>query len=547
VVRPDCPATHREQAAFGGAILTKDLKQTKSRRPETWAGLLILVSTMLRLFLAWVTQPLGDEAYHWLLGSHFHLSYFDHSPLAYWMTALSSWLGVRGGFVCARLPFILLFSGSTWMMFLIGRRLFGGWAGFYAALLLNSSAYFVIGAGVCALPEGPLVFFWLICVWFLTRIFFDPDLRRPLWWWLGLGMLLGLAFLSKSHSLFIPFGAGLAVLTQRGLRRWAWSAGPYLALAVAVIVSLPVFVWNMEHEWISFAYQFGRGMRFREIEPEAVLKSLAGQSLLYMPWLWFFLVCELARGFIKGPRSQIGWFLSLMAAGPIVVFTLFSVFNSEWYQCHWQAVGYLTLFPALGVRSAALMEKGVARVRWGLAFSIVAILTTCGLIALYAAVTTSEYMPPPFASVAPNPAVACNYDLSGYAGLGEALERKGVLNDSNLFVFTSHYMDSGRVGWVLRGRCPVLCFAPEDGAKSYPFVERPSGWPGANGLAVSRSQDVTADLALFEPYFKRMTPLGSVKVGRGFHQTILFLHLFEEMTRPFAFPYGPRIQAWGGK
>ena len=87
-----------------------------------------------------------------------------------------------------------------------------------------------------------------------------------------------------------------------------------------------------------------------------------------------------------------------------------------------------------------------------------------------------------------NPWVARNYDLSGYAGLAEALEQRGLLNDSNLFVFTDNYMDSGRVGWVLRGSRPVLCFDPEDGAKSYPFVNHSSGWPGANGLAVSRSQ-----------------------------------------------------------
>jgi len=520
----------------------EDLRQTAERRPEAWTGVLILVSTTLRLFLAWVTPPLGDEAYYWHLGTHFHLSYFDHPPLAYWMAALSSWFTVTGGFVFARLPFILLFSGSTWIMFLIGRRLFGGWAGFCAALLLNLSAYCAIGAGGCALPEGPLVFFWLACLWVLIRIFFDPEPGRNLRWWLGLGAVLGLACLSKLHAMFIPFGAGLAVLTRGELRHWAWSAGPYLALGVAVIVALPVIVWNSEHEWISFVYQFGRGMRSGEIQPGAVLKSLAGQSLLYMPWIWFCLVYELVHGFFKGPSRQAGWFLSWMASGPIVLFTLVSVFNGQWYMFHWQAVGYLSLFPALGARVVAGMEKGVRWVRWGLGFSMVAMLTTGLLILLYGSVLASP--PWSIASVAPKPAVARNYDLSGYAGLAEALEQKGLLNDSNMFVFTGHNMDSGRVGWVLRARRTVLCFALEDGAKSYPFVERSSGWPGANGLAVSRGQDVAADLELLKPYFKRMTPSGSVKVGHGLHRTILYLHVFEDMTRPFAFPHGPPPRNW---
>jgi hypothetical protein len=354
-----------------------------------------------------------------------------------------------------------------------------------------------------------------------------------------------MALLSKYHAVFIPFGTGLAVLTAPGLRRWAWSAGPYLALVMAAIVSLPVIVWNSQHDWISFVYQFGRGTRFRGIQPEAALKSLAGQAWLLMPWIWFFLIREWVRGFAKGPRSPVGWFLSLMAVGPIAAFTILAVCNRQWYMFHWQAVGYLSLFPALGASVAVALEKGAGWMRWGLAFSTAAILATCGLILLCCSIITSGLISQPVPSVAPSAAMARNYDLCAFAGLDETLEQRGLLSDPNLFVFTSHYMDTGRAAWVLRGKVPVLCFAPEDGAKSHPFGERASGWLGANGLALSRSEDVAGDLALFSPCFRRMTPLGTVKVGCGLHQTVLHLHRFEDMIRPFTFPYGSPSRPWG--
>ena len=41
-------------------------------------------------------------------------------------------------------------------------RLYGPKAGLLAALALNVTGYYGIVAGSCALPDGPLVFFWLL-------------------------------------------------------------------------------------------------------------------------------------------------------------------------------------------------------------------------------------------------------------------------------------------------------------------------------------------------------------------------------------------------
>ena len=41
-------------------------------------------------------------------------------------------------------------------------------------------------------------------------------------------------------------------------RPWFVSFWPYLAAAIALLMFAPVVMWNAEHDWISFAKQFGR-------------------------------------------------------------------------------------------------------------------------------------------------------------------------------------------------------------------------------------------------------------------------------------------------
>ena len=164
--------------------------------PRLWLAGLLIIGFLFRL-LAGTWMGLGySEAYHFSGAIRPALSYFDHPPLTFWL----AWLGLTvWGQVeplGLRLPFILLFSGTTWLTFVLGRRLFGPWPGFYAALLLNLSAVFTWSTAFFIQPDGPLMFFWLVCLWCLIKVLFD-DPGRPNLWWAGVGLSLGAALLSK--------------------------------------------------------------------------------------------------------------------------------------------------------------------------------------------------------------------------------------------------------------------------------------------------------------------------------------------------------------
>src|SRR5262249_14551984 len=145
-------------------------------------------------------------------------------------------------------------------------------------------------------PDGPLMFFWLACVYCLARLVLPPAPRRPLGWWAAAGLCLGLAMLSKYTAVLLVVGAGLFVVTEREARRWLRHPGPYLALVLATVVFSPVLLWNAHHHFVSFVFQGTRGLdELQGLHLDWMLNNIGGQALELIPWVWLALVAELVR------------------------------------------------------------------------------------------------------------------------------------------------------------------------------------------------------------------------------------------------------------
>src|SRR5215469_12990890 len=134
---------------------------------------LILATGILRLVTAGAMGLGMDESYTTAISRDLHLSYFDHPPLHQWLAHAAGEMFGYGRWV--RLPFIALFAGSTWLMYRLGARLFGGMAGFWAALALNLTAFYGVAAATWVLPDGPLVFFELGAALTVARILFPLE------------------------------------------------------------------------------------------------------------------------------------------------------------------------------------------------------------------------------------------------------------------------------------------------------------------------------------------------------------------------------------
>ena len=149
-----------------------------------------------------------DEFYSVGSARQFMLSYVDHPPLHYWVAELAMRLFNSGAPLVARLPTVLFFAGSTWLMYRLTARLFGARAGLWAASALNIAPVFTLAHASWLLPDGPLMFFMLATVNVVAAILFaEPQVQAArCLWWLAAGVLGGLAMLSKYTGVFVFVG-----------------------------------------------------------------------------------------------------------------------------------------------------------------------------------------------------------------------------------------------------------------------------------------------------------------------------------------------------
>ena len=154
-------------------------------------------------------------------------------------------------------PFIALFALTTFLMYRVTAALFDPEAGLWAAVVLNMAPVLGITAGSWVLPDGPLFAALLGTLFCLV-----PALRsegRAAWgWWLAAGVCAGLALCSKYSAVLTLAGAVAFLVTEPTSRRWLMRPHPYVAGLVALVVFLPVLVWNAGHGWVSFLFQGGR-------------------------------------------------------------------------------------------------------------------------------------------------------------------------------------------------------------------------------------------------------------------------------------------------
>jgi 4-amino-4-deoxy-L-arabinose transferase and related glycosyltransferases of PMT family len=490
---------------------------------------LIVAGTLLRLILAGAIGLGVDETYAASMARNLSLSYFDHPPLHFWLIWLTAHItGSESPFVL-RLPFIALFGGATWLMFRLGERLFGSWAGFWAAAALNLSAVFSLSTGSWLLPDGPLVFCLLAATHPLLSLLFGKP-KNPHVLWLTAGFWLGLGLLSKYHAIFWVLGTGLFVLTSRRFRLF-FTPGPYLALLVAGLIFSPVIIWNAENGWVSFLFQGGRGA-FTGFFPGRMLANIAGQAAWVLPWIWLPLVWAAATALRReapaqaGSRQQRRWLLCCLAVGPIALFTLATLWGAQGL-FHWQAPGYLFLFPLLGEAIAFNIRRRLVR-RWA-AGSLACFLAIALLLGSHTATGWLKSIAPSLFA-AGDPTVEA-LDWRELPALVENLPPAGQIS----FIATRHWIDAAKIDYALGGRIPILCLS--NSPHHFAFQHGTNSYIGGDALLIGR-QDIIGDAAVYRPYFSSITPLGTAAIHRGDHTEIALAVFHARGFKGYPLPFG---------
>ena len=468
--------------------------------------LAVLAAGAIMRFLLAESIGLGvDESYAVAVARVWSLSYFDHPPLHFWLVGAVAKLARSESREVVRLPFVLCFAATTWCLFRLTARLFGERAGAVAAVVLNVSAVFSISTGGWVLPDGPLMALMTGSALMLASVLFDEAPSRPVWRWLGAGLLAGLAMLTKYHGVFLLAGTFLFLLTSAPHRRWLRTPGPWLGALVAAACFSPVIVWNARHGWVSFAFQGGRvGESGLHVGP--MLANIAGQAAWVLPWIWLPLVVAAAAAARRGPADAARWFLLCLGAGPVLLFTLIALGGHVGLP-HWQAPGYLLLIPLLAASVQRRLEAGDRAARRWLLGSALGFLLLVSVLGTHTATGwLAKVFPSAFAKGDPT-ADAVDWRL-----LRTALTQRGLLPLDG-FVAAPSWIQAGKAAYGIGPGTPVLCLCADPHHFYYAAVD--STFLGANAVIIKKVKPGDDVVAEFSPYFEQILPVDVIPVTRG--------------------------------
>ncbi|MCB8840530.1 glycosyltransferase family 39 protein [Aurantimonas sp. VKM B-3413] len=297
---------------------------------------------LFRLCVAGLVDVVPDEAYYWLWSRSLSTGYYDHPPMiAWWIRAGTALLGATS----IGIRVVPVFSGLVVSAAVYGicrdlrldRRIAA------MAALWTNATFLIAGAMLLATPDAPSVMFWSLAVWGLAR------LRRTAVgaWWLGIGAVAGLGCVAKYSNLFLGLGIVLWVFADPKARGWLRSPWPYLGGVIALAVFLPVIIWNAQHDWVSFAKQFGR-ITDGHLTLRYLGEFVGGQFALLNPLVAIFAglaVFRLRRTDVLGGISPAGFLMVLSA--PLALYMLVHAFHDR-VQGNWPA----PIYPALAILAA---------------------------------------------------------------------------------------------------------------------------------------------------------------------------------------------------
>ncbi|QSZ43085.1 phospholipid carrier-dependent glycosyltransferase [Sulfurimonas aquatica] len=294
--------------------------------------------TLVAIFRLLVAPHLGlgaDEAHYLIYALNLDWSYYDHPPLVGWTQYIfTSIFGVDE--FGSRISAISIgFFSSLFLYKLIYQIDYSPKKAFIGVLALHGA--FIFNALFLMLMPDTLLFLFIIPIIFsVVKLEHEDSLKN----WLFLGLLLGLAGLSKYTAILFIVPIVLYFVLKK---RYDIFINPKILLSAstAVVIVSPVIYWNMLTGWESFIYQSNHVVGSSTVNFKGFLASLSAQFFTYNP----FLVPLSFYGLYRSIKSKND-LLFLSALFGITLFIFFT-YNSLYKTAlpHWSALFYMLFIP----------------------------------------------------------------------------------------------------------------------------------------------------------------------------------------------------------
>jgi hypothetical protein len=501
------------------------------RRPDAVTLALIFAFLAVRLILAATLGFTVDESYTIANARDLSLSYFDHPPLHYWI--VHAFMPVLGEGHAARLPFIVLFAGSSWLLYLLTRRLFGAWAGPWAVLALNLSAFFTASAGGWIVPDGVLIFFLLAAAVTFANAFFPVDAAPSPWrtWILG-GVCVGFAGLSKYNAVLFGFSLLLYLISVPARRRFLFQPASWVGAIIALAMLAPVLIWNAQHDWVSFKYQGGRGLAQGGLHVGNALVNAAGQAVWMSLWVFVPMAIAVWQAVRAGRTQDQSWYCLCLGLPTIAIFTIAPMWGDRGLP-HWPMSGWLMLYPILGNYLHRAGEQAWPR-RWAVASAILFAATAVIVVGHAATGAGKLIFPAGFKYGDPS------LEAVEWTPLRTELRSRGYLDRKEMFVIAPNWLEAGRIDQALGGALPVVVFGDWAEPKNFEFRFDPDLLVGRDALMIGNRITPEAE-ARVRQFFQSVEALPPFSFGRsGMPEIELRIILAKKLLKPFPSYYAKR-------
>lgn len=278
---------------------------------------LILLFFLIIFFLSEILPLSGDEAYYYDCSKNLDWSYFDQPPLPIWLSGIFS--SIYHSNLSVRFPSIFFTILTLILIYKwVGSR------GINLFLILSSAPLLFFGSFYLS-TDKPLSFFYLWSTILLIKIY----QKSSNFLWFLIGISFGMGILSKFPMVLIfPLIFYIAYRRANLLQFFIFSV-------VSLLISLPIFIYGYENNWINFTFQ----LALRHKESSNFFKMFLN---LWLPNLIlmgpFFFTRGLYLAFKDYKKEKILFISGLI---PLLFFTLAGFKNPG--APHWLGLGFLPL------------------------------------------------------------------------------------------------------------------------------------------------------------------------------------------------------------
>ena len=467
----------------------------------------------MRMVYAGAIELRTDEAYYWTWSKESVLSFLDHPPMVAWFIGFGTAIfgdtnfGVRFAGLLAMLATQLLLAD------IVRRVTQDIRAVVLAALMPEAALYYGLLMAKVA-PDVALIPFAVAMAWALVRLVESGDAR----WWLATGVFAGLALLSKFTAVML-LPAVLAFMLIPDWRHWLTSPYPWLAALIAVAIFSPVLIWNAQHDWASFRFQFVRAAATHQLSLRTVGEFFGLQFFLVGPILLPVLLSAVALTAWRGVRRRdaISILLSACVIVPFGYFFWKSLtlrIGDTWPMFMWP-IG----FAAAAINIAMLPREGWpawmirSTVRW----ANVAIAS--GIVLVVAVFLYSV--------ASPWNLIGKSDPIGGEAGYEQVASRAQaeMQKIGATWIATTDYRTYAMLRWYFKGRVPVVQINERGRFAGF----RDPGMKlivGQIGLYVAREPDQT------NPVWASTTAvlIPLARVERSWRGTVMDTYALEKLT-----------------